>query len=266
MIRKYSFQVVCFVVVLSVFSSCRSKMVGVKSVAAKQQVVALFENAPHLDSFRSQIQINTNGLSAKGDLRIVKNTAIFLSVQAFLGIEVARLKITPDSLIAVDRLHRRYFADTFAHIYGFNKQGINYFTIQSLFLNSIYILGRDSLNKNDVDAFYWEVKNDETNLTSKKDEGCQFQLDQNLQLKQSILGDKNDRLKLTWSYSDFAKIAQLNFPQNMSLEMSSPKRKIAATLQFAKIELNKSFQIDTQVPLRYSKVDLNEILTIFSGL
>ncbi|MEI7675230.1 MAG: DUF4292 domain-containing protein [Bacteroidales bacterium] len=254
------------ILIIGTFTSCRSKMVNLNDYAAKKEIVDLFGKAPHFDAFQSQIQINTNGLSAKGDLRIIKNQAIYLSVQAFFGIEVARLKITPDSLIAIDRLHRRYFADTFAHIYGFNSQGINYYTIQSLFTNSIFTLGRDSLTLNDVTAFRWDKRGDETLLTSKKVENSKFLLNRNQQLTQTTLGDKDEKLKLTWSYSEFATFGQTSFPKTMQIDMISTKRKVQATLQFAKIDIDKPFQVECIIPSRYAKVDLNEILNILSGL
>lgn len=264
---KFDNSRLCFVAAmmfLVAFSSCRSKMVGVKGVANKQEVSALFVNVPRFDTFRSQVQIETNGLNAKGDLRIIKNKAIFFSVQAFLGIEVARLKITPDSIIAIDRLHRRYFADTFAHIYGLRTQGVNYFTIQALFSNALFLQNRDTLSLNDADAFRWEQKGDQIRLTSRKDEFSRFTLNSNRQLQLTELGDASDRLKLNWAYSDFAKFFNSDFPQTMQVDVVSPKRKIGITMKMAKVEIGRSFAVDAAVPLRYAKVDLDEILKILS--
>lgn len=246
------------------FSSCRSKMAGVKGIASRQEVSTLFANAPHFDTFRSQVQIDANGLSAKGDLRIIRNKTLYFSVQAFLGIEVARVKITPDSIIAIDRLHRRYFADTFAHIYGLRTQGINYFTLQSLFANTLFLQGKDSLDLSDADAFRWEKRNGLTQLTSRKDFFSRFTLSENQQLQQTEIGESGDRVKMSWNYSDFVKLSKLDFPQTMQVDVSSPKRKINLTLKYAKIEVDKSFPVDVTIPLRYAKVDLDEILKMLS--
>lgn len=264
-INKCNLFVISILIALS-FTSCRSKMGVIKATANKNPMAKLFEQNPRFETFRSQIQINTSGLNAKGDLRIVKNKTIYLSVQAFLGIEVARLKITPDSLIALDRLHRRYFADTFAHIYGFNKQGVNYFTLQALFSNSLFLLGEDSLSVKDMDAFQLTRKSDLIKLTAKKEDGTSFEINKDYQLSQTSLGKDNDRLKLNWSYRDFASFSDLVFPQTMELNAVSPKKSVSATLQYAKIELNKPQQVDLVIPIRYAKVDLSEILKIFSEL
>ncbi|MFZ4456405.1 MAG: DUF4292 domain-containing protein [Bacteroidales bacterium] len=261
-----NFLLVSLIFTLLTFTSCRSKQIGVKEIASKQEVSTLFEQVPHFDTFRSQIQIETSGLNAKGDLRVIKNSAIYLSVQAFLGIEVARLKITPDSLIAIDRLHRRYFADTFNHIYGFKNQGINYFTIQGLLTNTLFLQGLDSLSMNDVDAFRWEKTGAETELTSKQQEFAKFTLDKDFQLKRTTLGDNSDRLNMKWEYSDFTTIAKYIFPQHSDIYISSPRKKVSASLQFGRIEIGKQFQVDAQIPIRYSRVDLTEILKIFSEL
>lgn len=266
--RKPRLNIVLIFVLLFtlIFASCRSKMVGVKGIASKQEVSTLFDQVPHFDTFRSQIQIETSGLNAKGDLRIVRNRAIYLSVQAFLGIEVARLKVTPDSIIAIDRLHRRYFADSFSHIYGLKNQGINFYTLQGLLSNTLFLQGKDSITLRDVDDFRWERKGAETLLTSKLQEFSTFSLNKDLALVQSSLGDKSDRLNLRWDYSDFAPISKFQFPLHSDISINSSKKMVKASLQYGKIELDKTFQVDAQIPIRYARVDLNDILKIFSDL
>lgn len=262
-IRKNGIQLLLLFLISTALISCRSSKLNVKEHPASGQMVELFDRVPHFKTLRSQIQINANGLSAKGDLRIIRNHTVYLSVQAFLGIEIARLKITPDSMIAIDRLHRRYFADSFAHIYEFNTAGINYNTIQALFSNTLFILGKDSLMSRDIEQFKYDKKEKEQILTSKKGANTQFTLNENKQLIQTVLVGGVSRVKLMWSYSDFS---DASFPKTMQIEMSSAKRKIGSTLEFAKMEFDKSLQVECPIPSRYSKVDLNEILKIFSNL
>ncbi|MDD2799510.1 MAG: DUF4292 domain-containing protein [Bacteroidales bacterium] len=262
-LHRSAFEFLLLILLSTALVSCGSSKLKLKEPSTSNQLVELFEQVPHFKTLRSQIQINANGMSAKGDLRIIRNQAVYLSVQAFLGIEIARLKITPDSMIAIDRLHRRYFSDSFAHIYEFNNSGINYNTIQSLFSNTLFILGKDSLKKTDIDQFKFDKKDKQLILTSRKGANTQFVLNENRQLKQTVLVGGVSELKLLWSYSDFS---DRGFPKTMQIEMSSSKRKIGSALEFAKMEFDKPLQVECPIPSRYSKVDLNEILKIFSNL
>ena len=262
--NKYCLQISIFLLAITLLTACKSKMLGVKDYAEKKEVRDLFQKTPRFETLNSQIQISTNGLSAKGDLRMIKNQVIYLSVQAFLGIEVARLKITPDSLIAIDRLHRRYFADSFAQINGLSTKGLSFYTIQSLFTNSLFLTDRDSLSLADISEFVWERKGAETNLSPRKDEKFQFILNQDKQLRQTSL--TMDKFIMLWNYSQFSQAAGYTFPRNMEVEMATEKRKTNLSLEFAKIDLGKSLKVDCQIPQRYSKVDLSEILTLLSGL
>lgn len=262
--NKYCLQISIFLLAITLLTACKSKMLSVKDYAAKKEVQDLFQKSPRFETFNSQIQIGTGGLSAKGDLRMVKNQVIYLSVQAFLGIEVARLKITPDSLIAIDRLHRRYFAESFAQINGLSTKGLSFYSIQSLFTNSLFLTDRDSLSLADVSEFVWSQNGAETALTPRKDDKFQFILNQNKQLRQTSLSV--DKFKMDWNYSQFSQAGGYTFPRNIEVEVASEKRKTNLTLEFAKIDLGKSLKVDCLIPQRYSKVDFSEILTLLSGL
>lgn len=247
------------------FSSCKTrKLIG--SASSQKEVAALFDKDYNAKTFNSHLQINTKGISAKGDLRIVKDQTIYLSLQAFLGIEVARLKITPDSLVAVDRFNRRYFAESFSKLQDLTSKGVNFYTLQSLFTNRIFLSGQENLTHKDVDEFDWKTKGDETHLTPKKDSYCTFVLNGNRQLKETILTDHSDRFKLNWAYSSFSVVDNYDFPHQMEVNISSSKRKLSSSMQFARIVFGKTLNVDCTIPSRYTRIKLDDLLKMFSDL
>ncbi len=260
------FRLIVLLMAILAFSSCKTRKLAGRGASSQKDVAELFDKDYNAKTFNSQLQINANGVNAKGDLRIVKDKTIYLSLQAFLGIEVARLKITPDSLVAIDRFNRRYFAESFARLQELTSKGVNFYALQSLFTNKIFLNGQESLTHKDIDEFDWKNKGDETHLIPKKDSNCTFVLNGNRQLTETILTDASERFKLSWLYSDFSVIDAYDFPRQMEVNISSSKRKISSSLHFARIEFGRELNVECAIPSRYTRVNLDDILKIFSGL
>lgn len=239
-------------------------MLSTKNVAANKELANIFNDAPHFETFQAQIQISANGMNAKGDLRILKNREIYLSVQAFF-IEVARLKVTPDSIVALDRLHRRYFADSFEHINAGNTSEINFHTLQALFTNSIFLGNNSKITPENVVDFRAEENQNAITLTPRNSSSVVFSLNKSYQLTQTAFA-KSKEMQLTWDYSKFEPLGNGNFPRTMNINIKSEKGKINSSLEFAKIELGKPHSAELNIPSRYAKVELSDIIKLLTEL
>lgn len=74
-----------------------------------------------------------------------KGEVIQLSVAPLLGIEVARLEISPDRILAVDRLHKQYVEVSFDELNRMADLNLSFNVLQSLFLNEIFCRVRKPL-------------------------------------------------------------------------------------------------------------------------
>jgi hypothetical protein len=59
-----------------------------------------------------------NNISAS--CRMIRDSAIFVSLQPVFGIELFSVEITPDSITVIDKMNRKYYALTYQYI--FQKQ------------------------------------------------------------------------------------------------------------------------------------------------
>lgn len=249
---------------LLLLSSCKSKMISTQKVESNKELSYLFKEAPHFETFMAQIQISANGMSAKGDLRIAKNKEIYLSVQAFF-IEVARVRITPDSIIALDRMHRRYFADSFSNIQQNGGNSLNFNTLQALFTNNIFLPETNAISMENVSDFNWQQEGSSLILVPRKSDFVTFKLDKNYALTETAFTQSKE-MQLKWSYSNFSELGSNQFPHKMDINISSEKGNLKTSLDFVKIELQKPFRTDCSIPSRYSKVELSDILKLLTDL
>lgn len=83
-------------------------------------------------------------LSSSMQMRMVRDEAIYVSLRPMLGIEVARLLITADSIYAIDKYHKRYVAEKVSLITGGIPVTVS--TVQDIFLGRPFVLGDGSLS------------------------------------------------------------------------------------------------------------------------
>ena len=84
------------------------------------------------------------------NIRIKKDSIIWISLKAPLGIEVLRTMITPDSIYFMNRMNKTYFIKPVSHLKEVVNTNINFFQLQEILFSSPEITSSDikfSLNK-----------------------------------------------------------------------------------------------------------------------
>ncbi len=96
---------------------------------------------PEFDYLNTKTRIlykdDERSVSTSANIRIKKDSIIWMSLTPFLGIEVARALITTDSLVLMNRLNREYMVYNFDKLSEKFQFDINYHLIQSLILGNM---------------------------------------------------------------------------------------------------------------------------------
>ncbi|HAR37476.1 MAG TPA: hypothetical protein DCS09_02225, partial [Porphyromonadaceae bacterium] len=111
---------ILFICLLSglIFTACKSRQQMVFSTSpveekANNQLFSdIITSEFQYSTFSAKLNMNlTNGtksLSSKANIRIVKNSALQISIQPLFGVEMFRFYINPDTVMVVDRMNKRY--------------------------------------------------------------------------------------------------------------------------------------------------------------
>ena len=171
---KYS---VSFLLLLFVgLNGCKSKerIVQADSELGSKSSSVLFKDVLHkgleFTTFSSKLNMTistgTKTIGSKGNLRIVNNKAIQLSVQPLFGIEMFRLYVEPDYLIVLDRMNKRYVKESFKDLQEKNPIGFNFYSLQSLFTNNLFIPEQSNVSVDDFRKFKYSETQDYYLLTA----------------------------------------------------------------------------------------------------
>ena len=83
-------------------------------------------------------------LSSSMQVRMIRGKSIYISVRPLGMVEVAKMIITGDTLIVVDKLHKRYLCENVKLLTAGVPATVS--TLQDIFLGRAFVLGKGTLN------------------------------------------------------------------------------------------------------------------------
>lgn len=86
--------------------------------------------------FSADLYTGSNSTTFKSTLRIRKDSAIWMSISPALGIEVARVLITKDSVYFMNRINSTYFAGDFIYFSNLLNTEVDYNLLEALLIGN----------------------------------------------------------------------------------------------------------------------------------
>ena len=206
-------------------------------------------------------------LNSKATLRIVRDEGIQLSLQPFFGLEMFRLYVQPDCILILDRMNKRYVQESIDDIKKQFPVGFDFYTLQSLFTNALFIPEQSNISTNDYKNFKYSKSSDNYLLSArdkKSNIDYSFCVNGNDQITLAQMYMLNKDYSLDWVYDEFVLTGNLFFPHKMQVLATTEKRKIDTSMSLSSISLNEPLSLDSSIPSSYAKVDLNEVIKLLS--
>ena len=211
-------------------------------------------NQNHIDynwfttKLSGKIEIEGVDTPVSANLRIRKDSVIWLSISALLGIEVARVQITPDSLRLMNRINKTYWIGDFEDVE--NTYGIPavYEQLEGA------LVGQISLENQNMTSI---VSDNQYLLFNKsKKETPQFKvwIDNRFLIQTFLLEDKLEH-SLKISYLDYEKRAQRWVPLKLNLFLANIDKQTEATFIYSKVSFNKPKKVNFTIPESYVPMD-----------
>jgi hypothetical protein len=266
---------VCGVLALCLFAACKSSAgitAGSDAEIRKSEEAFLASVANRTFRFHTlsaRIKIDFRDaqkeMSVKAQLKMIRNDRIQLSVQPFLGIEVFRAELTDDSIKILDRMNKRYLAESYEDMKGETNMDFNFYNLQSLFTNNIFIPGESRLSSGQLRRFRITSDKDAVHLKIKDEADIlyTFTVDGDEKLLATLIDDRYENHSLTWKYSDFQTTGKQRFPYKMEAGLTSGRKtRGVVTLTFSAPEIDRPLNTDFTVPPGYRRVTFPQIIKL----
>ncbi|HSV87496.1 MAG TPA: DUF4292 domain-containing protein [Bacteroidales bacterium] len=201
-----------------------------------------------------------NNHHVSGTIRIHKDKAIWVSVAPFLGIEISRILITPDSVKFLNRLEASYFVGDINYLQTILGQSLDYFMLQDLFM------GNDFKN---FSSDNFSIFNDRelillrSNNRQKNNHQSDFRIEQNIwidpadfRIRQTEVISPEEQRKIIVRYNQMQSIENQLLPSEIDLTFSEPGNFAAFKLKFTRMTLNAPQEFSFSIPARYNQIEM----------
>lgn len=214
---------------------------------------------------RMSLALDLSGKTTKvnGTMRIKKGEVVQLSIAPLLGIEVVRAEISPDGVLVIDRMNKRYVRISFSELQELTNAQLDFHTLQALFLNEIFLPGKKGLTSRDFSAFDVELMGKDVRLDVRKTKRFSYSfLMQGAEalLKESFVGLMDENYGLSWRYENFRSFEQRMFPNTMKLSLQGLKKPMNATFSLSRLSVNSNWESYTKVSDKYVQVKLEDLI------
>ena len=244
-----------------------SRNVTIGNLSGKEymeQVIAWSPSRTNLTAKAAVIlNIGTNSpLKVNANMRIRRNEVIRFTVAPLLGIEVARVDVTPEDILIVDRMNKRYTRVNFQEISSLLNTKLDFNILQSLFLNEIFLPGKNSLTVADASEFDIKPIGSQAQLSSRSYTFLTSAADG--RLEETCISVKNTPFALRCLYSAFTSLSSAHgndiFPQNINMMMEGTPKQYSLQLGLSKLGTDSNWDSTTQLSSKYTFIPLTEIL------
>lgn len=254
-------------------TGCKTKEAAKKTVtnikSPESLLEKLDENTFDFEWFGAKLSAKTVIEGKKIDvglkLRIRKDSAIWMSVSPALGIEMARILITTDSVKFINRFARAYHAGPISYLSYLAPVEMSYFILQSILMGN----AKSILEKEEGDTFEFfrasenkgvfllkktEKKKPRVTASGKElesENGNKVWLDgATFKIVKSEINGNTSKRKIFTTYSDFKQIGELLFGHKLELTVKGDEP-VTVVAQFSKVVVNEPLKLPYSIPSKY---------------
>lgn len=207
-------------------------------------------------SFSSSIQV-----------RMVRDKDIYISLRPVLGIEVGKLLITADSIYAVDKIHKRYFAEKVSLLTAGIPVTVS--DVQDIFLGRAFIIGKGTLNdanENQVGAAKAGSGFTVTPNEHYKGYVYSFAYDKsNNIITLNIMPENSTTATYQVKYNDVKATDAGKIAHSIKVNATIEKKQFDLSLSYKNIDWNGNLKIEHGIPSGYKRMSARDLLSMFSN-
>lgn len=264
-----------FLFIAVLVSACKQKQnITTKKMANKKNLPTLLQSMeesefkPQWFSVKASIDFSRNDESTgfKANIRMKKDSMIWMSITPLIGVELGRVLFTPDTIKVINRIDGTYFIGNYDYLNQKFDTEVDYNVIQALLLGNslsleeneklvasidqgMYLLSglkkrklRRSLEKDDP-------KTNSDRVYSAWIDPVTFKI-----TKQSFADFESSHF-LEVQYSEFESIENLLFPTNTSISLESTDT-VKTTINYSNLVVNQEKKMPFTISSKYEPIKL----------
>jgi len=277
--KKYSYLLILIGIIV-LFNSCRTTRpavsIALSEMGKEDRIKSIQNQTVPFNTLSSSLRfsikpgLKKSSTTANAQLRIIKDQIIQLSLRIpILGIEVARISITPEQIIIIDRNNKRYVSESMQTLKANTSSfDFDFYSLQALFTNQIFIAGKSSISQGDYNSFNWSEGKFFVKLKNTDNQGINYDFTSDFtnRIIQTEMYKDKEEVNMNWLYKDFGLTSNNRlFPMKMEMQLTVPEDLITLNLTFNNVDIDTDFKLDTTIPNNYQPIEIEQIIKLMQS-
>ncbi len=266
-LQKIYFKITILLAILA-FASCKTTKNVTSISESTKSVTSLVEKilkaepqftTANVSKMSIAVEMTGRNVNANATCKIRKDSLIHLSIQPFMGIELFKAELTPDSIRVFDKMNNKfYFLDYNFFAEKFNLK-VDFYSLQSLIFGQLFCIGEKELDINKLSLS--QNNTGQKRLSFENGDMQQYtDVTNDFNLQQVLLKSKSNDYELKTNYSNYVVENGVSFPGKISLNATNQKHTVACDFSILRVEFNGPFKFQATNANRYSKGDIEQLL------
>lgn len=223
----------CGLVALLLLAGCKKEVIPTDAATVTETVGRV--SVKNIDfnylTARGQLKLEEKGETTTSGytMRVKKDSVIWVSVQPGLGIEAARLKITQDSVLLINRIHKEVLATNYSFLSNRFKVELNFDVLQAILLGNYQPQGQEKVMEAEQLQHIQQLR---SNLLFDY-----FISRDSQKLQQLNVQDRLSSSTITVKYNNFQEVGQVAFAHLMAAEVQQAGQASVFTLNHSKVTI-----------------------------
>ena len=267
--RNKSFYLALLLIATLVACKTQKQLREAEGVSVIEEIVPEVDTLKLISSYQSEVktisaqyQIYLTGnksMSIRGMISSEHNKSLTISIQMLLGIEIARIHCTPETIWALDKLGQQYYEadfETFA-----KELGTDFYGLQALLTNRTF-----DPERLDFANFTLDKVEENYILALNKDMYTEFIVEGGKYLTRTLLKKNNSGSYLMTNYSNFLPVGEFIFPSKVDCIFQSKEKSNTVTLSYSSVSINQNSNLSFSIPANYRKADMSTLIKLVNQL
>ena len=253
-------------------NSAAPNPVAVPEVQQVNHVAKIAQSFGAWTSLKANGSVSIGGkssLSSSMQMRMERGKSIYISVRPMGIMEVGRLIIKGDTLLVIDKIHKRYILENAKLLTSGIPVDVN--TLQDIFLGRAFVLGKGTLNAamkdlvsvSDEDgAYVMRAKEQFKGFTYA------FRFDKAYHISAlQVVPGSNPASANTYAvdYSNVKSSLAGYIATKVKVETQISDATMSLSLSYNGFTWNEPVEIDAKIPANYTRVSGSSLMNIFSA-
>ena len=230
-----------------------------------QQVEEQTVNAEYVTA-KMKFNLTQKGqnISVGGNLKMKKDDVIQLSLVAFGIMEAARIELTKDEVLVIDRINKRYVRSSYSGLSFLREAELDFYGLQSLFRNEMFVPGKKTMKGSENTLVGTRSDNDHATYTYQNSKlKFRFLVALTSALIQQVqvgAAKGHEETVFSWNYADFQNFNGRQFPSHHKISLSGSKG-FDATIVLSNLGNDSKWETRTQVKDSYTQLDAETMIS-----